>query len=145
MDSAGAADVDLFFEDVRFFEGVGTLPLLLGDSSLSSPRPASAAFCRRVRALIVDLDGLWSIQGETGGPTLSRLPDVFSIVDTGGVLGGQDGGYRSGYASKVRARLGAVGDGWVPQGTTQRGQTYLEVSKAISTALPDKDDKKERQ
>ena len=44
------ADRDLFFEGVRL-DGVAE-PLPLGDSSRSSAR---AAFCRRVRALIVTL------------------------------------------------------------------------------------------
>ena len=47
--SSRAADLALFLEGVRF-EGVDTAPLP-GESSLSSA--ARAAFCRRVRALIV--------------------------------------------------------------------------------------------
>jgi hypothetical protein len=50
LGSSRAADLALFLEGVRF-EGVDTEPLLLGESSLSSA--ARAAFCRRVRALIV--------------------------------------------------------------------------------------------
>jgi hypothetical protein len=47
--SSRTADLALFLEGERF-EGVNTAPFPLGESSLSSAR---AAFCRRVRALIV--------------------------------------------------------------------------------------------
>lgn len=57
LDSSRKDDLDLFLEGVCFFEGVDTPPLLLSDSSLSSPWPARAAFCRRVRALIVNVEG----------------------------------------------------------------------------------------
>lgn len=53
--SARRLDLDRLFEGVRFFEGVGTLPFPLWESSLSSA--ARAAFCRRVRADIVRVKG----------------------------------------------------------------------------------------
>lgn len=53
--SSRRADLDLLLDGVRFLEGVDTLPFPPSDSSLSVPRSARAAFCRRVRALIVNL------------------------------------------------------------------------------------------
>lgn len=53
--SSRRADLDLFLEGVRFFEGVDTLPFPLSDSSLSALWSARAAFCRRVRALMMNM------------------------------------------------------------------------------------------
>lgn len=64
MFSSGAssfrADRDLFLEGVRLvdLDGVETLPLPADRSSLSSAGTPKAAFCRRVRALIVDGGGV---------------------------------------------------------------------------------------
>lgn len=60
LGSSRAADLDLFLEGVRL-DGVDAEPFPLGESSLSSA--ARAAFCRRVRALIVDVcGGTWGAE-----------------------------------------------------------------------------------
>jgi hypothetical protein len=64
MFSAGSsslrADRDLFLDGVRLvdLDGVEALPLPVDRSSLSSADTPKAAFCRRVRALIVDGGGV---------------------------------------------------------------------------------------
>lgn len=59
------ADCDRFFEGVRFvdLDGGETLPLPVERSSLSSADTPKAAFCRRVRALIVDDGGVGRVDG----------------------------------------------------------------------------------
>jgi hypothetical protein len=64
LGSSRAADLDLFFDGVRL-DGVDTEPFPLGESSLSSA--ARAAFCRRVRALIMKLCvGTWELKWVQG-------------------------------------------------------------------------------
>lgn len=77
--SARRCDLDRFFEGVRFLEGVGTSPLPLWESSLSSA--ARAAFCRRVRADIV-LVKRQCVQRRRA--QLIGVQELFNVLSRGG-------------------------------------------------------------
>lgn len=76
LSSSFRADCDLFSEGVRFVdmdEGE-TLPLPVERSSLSSADTPRAAFCLRVRALIVDGGGVGCVDGAMDDTTRRQRP-----------------------------------------------------------------------